>query len=148
MAFYAYYSNHFTSLSKGSAFVYDTVETNLGNGYNKTSGIFTAPTSGLYAFTWTLHVAGKDVVGKSSSNPSQYKRYGEASAVLKQNGATKGAIAADTETEYDAGSATGFVLLETKSGDQFQITAEVDGEGDVYSSDEYGRTTFSGFRVA
>ena len=135
-------------MSKGSAYVYDTVETNLGNGYNKTSGIFTAPTSGLYAFTWTLHVVGKDVVGKSSSNSNQYKQYGEASAVLKQNGATKGAITADTETKYDAGSATGFVLLETKSGDQFQITAEFDGEGDVYSAYEYGRTTFSGYRVA
>ena len=90
-------------------------------------------------------MAEKDVVGKSSRNSNQYKQYGEASAVLKQNGATKGAIAADTETKYDA---TGFVLLETKSGDQFQITAEFDGEGDVYSAYEYGRTTFSGYRVA
>ena len=143
MAFYAYYSNHFTSLSKGSAFVYDTVETNLGNGYNKTSGIFTAPTSGLYAFTWTLHVAGEDVI--KSNSPSQY---GEMIAVLKQNEAKKGAIVADTEVKYDTGSATGFVLLETNSGDQFQITSEWDGQGDVYSDDTFGRTTFSGFRVS
>ena len=93
-------------------------------------------------------MAGKDVVGTSSSNSVEYERYGEVTAVLTQNGSRKGAIVADSEVKYDSGSATGFVLLETKSGDQFQIRTELDGQGDVYSDDENGRTTFSGFRVS
>ena len=88
-------------------------------------------------------MAGVDVI-KSNSN----SHYGEMNAVLKQNGVKKGAIVADTEVEYDMDSATGFVLLETNSGDQFQIRTEWDGQGDVYSNDRSGRTTFSGFRVS
>lgn len=39
IAFYAYFSNDFKSMPKGSTFVFDVVETNLGNGYNKATGI-------------------------------------------------------------------------------------------------------------
>lgn len=34
---------------------FDVVRTNLGNHYNKSSGIFTAPHSGTYVFTWTAY---------------------------------------------------------------------------------------------
>ena len=84
-------------------------------------------------------MAGEDLI-KSNSN----SQYGEMNAVLTQNGAKKGAIVADTEVKYDTGSST----LETNSGDQFQITTEWDGQGDVSSDDTYGRTTFSGFCVS
>lgn len=145
IAFYAYFSNDFKSMPKGSTFVFDVVETNLGNGYNKTTGIFTAPSSGLYAFTWTVHAAGKHVVQPISSN----EPYGETNAALMQNEAVKGAIVADSEVQYDIGSATGFVVLETKVGDRFRISVTgYDGQGDIYSNNKNGRTTFSGFRVS
>lgn len=145
IAFYAYFSNDFKSMPKGSTFVFDVVETNLGNGYNKATGIFTAPSSGLYAFTWTVQAAGKHVVQPINSN----SQYGEINAALMQNGAVKGVIVADTETKYDMDTATAFVVLETKVGDQFQIAvSEWDGQGDIYSNNSNGRTTFSGFMVS
>lgn len=132
-------------MPKGSTFIFDTVENNLGNGYNKTTGIFTAPTSGLYAFTWTVQAAGKHVVKPINSN----SQYGEINAALMQNEAVKGVIVADTEKQYDIGSATGFVVLETKAGDRFRIAVtEWNGQGDIYSSNKNGRTAFSGFRVS
>ncbi|CAC5394549.1 C1QL [Mytilus coruscus] len=33
--------------------VYDTAITNLGNGYDTSTGIFTAPSNGVYIFSWT-----------------------------------------------------------------------------------------------
>ena len=38
------------SISDGSAVIYDTAHTNLGNGYDTTSGTFTAPVEGTYVF--------------------------------------------------------------------------------------------------
>ena len=41
--------------------VYDAVYYNHGNAYNPVSGFFTAPSSGLYVFTWSSCVASKKV---------------------------------------------------------------------------------------
>lgn len=80
----------------GSTLIFDTVETNIGNGYSKTTGIFTAPASGLYAFTWTVHAADRFLV-----LPKKTSEYGEINAALMQNGAVKGVIVADTEREWE-----------------------------------------------
>lgn len=144
VAFYAYFANDFKSMPKGSTFIFDTVETNIGNGYSKTTGTFTAPASGLYAFTWTFHVAGRYIF-----KDRKRSQYGEINAALMQNGVTKSVIVADTEKQYDIGSSTGFVVLKTKAGDRFRIAVtEWDGQGDIYSNNKNGRTTFSGFRVS
>lgn len=37
-----------------SVIVYNTVVTNLGNGYDSSNGIFTAPSNGIYIFSWTV----------------------------------------------------------------------------------------------
>ncbi|XP_062609780.1 complement C1q tumor necrosis factor-related protein 3-like, partial [Saccostrea cucullata] len=141
VAFYAFYSNNFKALPTGTTLIFDSVETNLNSGYNKITGIFTAPTSGVYAFTWTLHAASLHVAGSSGSN------YGEMNASIKLNGVTKGAIVADTETQYDNAAGTGFVILNLKAGDEIKIVSGYTGQGAMYSTNQNGRTSFSGFQI-
>ena len=54
VAFSAYTSKHLT-LHRNTPVnvVYDAVYYNYGNAYNTHSGFFTAPSGGLYIFTWT-----------------------------------------------------------------------------------------------
>jgi hypothetical protein len=50
VAFFAYLSKNLSKLGKGTQLVYDVVNLNDGNGYNKADGTFTAPSGGLYVF--------------------------------------------------------------------------------------------------
>lgn len=141
VAFYVYYSRTFKALQQNQPFIFDVVETNYGNGYDKNTGVFTAPSAGLYAFSWTIHAAGTHQAGSSG-------QYGEMVAVLKQNGVAKGSIYADTEKEYDDDSGTGFVILAVSTRDTFQIVSQTEGQGAFYSTMSNGKTSFSGFRIA
>ena len=44
--------------SKHHTLVFDVVKTNAGNGYNKFSGMFTVPVSGLYELACSISMAG------------------------------------------------------------------------------------------
>ncbi|XP_048753241.2 cerebellin-3-like [Ostrea edulis] len=46
--------NHKKNLGKGSKVVFETVDLNEGRGYDASSGVFTAPHSGIYVFDWTI----------------------------------------------------------------------------------------------
>jgi hypothetical protein len=115
--------------------------TNIGKGYDRRTEIFTAPSSGIFAFTRTIHAAGTHHAGSSG-------QYGETAAVIRQNGVTKGSIYADTEKQLDDASSTGFVILNVRKGDRIQIVSPHKGQGAFYSSPDNGRTSFAGYRIA
>ncbi|XP_062605025.1 heavy metal-binding protein HIP-like [Saccostrea cucullata] len=64
VAFYAYISKNFGGVGVGQVFIYDTLVTNYGNAYSRHTGAFTAPTSGVYAFSYTVFAAGEHVAGE------------------------------------------------------------------------------------
>ena len=55
VAFYGYLSHNEPNPSLNHALIFDSVKTNVGGGYNEYSGMFTAPSSGVYVFTWTIY---------------------------------------------------------------------------------------------
>lgn len=55
IGFYAYMSSAEPSPSVHHTLIFDEVKTNVGGGYNQFSGMFSAPSSGLYVFTWTIY---------------------------------------------------------------------------------------------
>ena len=53
VAFHVYLKNPIASFGKNQILKYDHVVTNIGGGYNTTTGKFTAPVNGVYSFSWT-----------------------------------------------------------------------------------------------
>ncbi|CAG2196820.1 unnamed protein product [Mytilus edulis] len=54
VAFYAYMSASEPSPGQHHTFIFDSIMTNSGSGYNKHNGMFTVPNHGHYVFTWTV----------------------------------------------------------------------------------------------
>lgn len=55
VAFYAQLTTSESNVGRHHPIVFDHVIINVGNGYSKYTGAFTAPVSGLYVFTFTLY---------------------------------------------------------------------------------------------
>ncbi|XP_062566868.1 complement C1q tumor necrosis factor-related protein 3-like [Saccostrea cucullata] len=140
VAFYAYISKDFGGVGVDHVFLYDTVVTNYGNAYNKHTGAFMAPTTGVYAFSYTIYAAGEHVAGETGA-------YGEVSVKLVHNGAYKGSIYVDTETQYEEEMSTGFAILMLQAGDVVLTKTTYRGQGSFHSN-ESGRWSFAGFQIA
>lgn len=140
VAFYAYISKDFTHVGDNHMFVFDTIVTNSGHAYNNYSGVFTASSSGLYAFAYSIAVAGHHISGDTDS------QYGEISVQLVRNATPYGSIAADTERASDDEMATGFAILYLDAGDIVKVTAKGQGQGSFLSS-RYEHWSFSGFKI-
>ena len=79
VAFFAYLTNFVSSATGNGAvynYMYDTVGYNTGGGFNPSNSIFTAPTTGLYNFSFTATFSG---MGSAMTNGYVYlisSRYG------------------------------------------------------------------------
>ena len=95
------------SVSAGNTILFDTVRTNIGNGYNIDDGIFTAPVDGIYQFSSTMMTVAD----------------GEIWAYFSLNGRNMALIYAHgTEGRHDQGANT--IILQLNKGDRVCVVSQ------------------------
>ncbi|XP_062572265.1 cerebellin-2-like, partial [Saccostrea cucullata] len=127
VAFSAYQSTA-KSYKQHETWIFDTVLVNDGNSYEKTTGIFTAPSDGTYGFTWA-----------TLTDPNKM-----AHPFLRVNGHYKGYTAFNSlavpKKFWNSGSNT--VLVRLKKGDKVNIAS---GYRNEFARENY--TSFSGWKI-
>ncbi|CAG2229560.1 C1QL [Mytilus edulis] len=113
--------------------ILDHVETNSGNAYNHHSGVFTAPSNGIYLFSYTVF-------------PDSHS-YGTIELIV--NSQSHADIFIDSSpTDHDLGGTTGVAILYLKQNDVCYLRTHSTHTfiGNIYSSTS-ARTSFSGFKI-
>ncbi|XP_061177315.1 complement C1q-like protein 4 [Saccostrea echinata] len=133
IAFYAYMSSNIQikTLSKHRIFVYDRVETNIGNGYDAKSGKFIAPESGVYVIHTTT---------------VSYDKSHSVIEVVK-HGVIKNIGIADSGNHDDYASTSTLTVLNLKRGDVLNTRVGPGYGGQYLLSNTLARMSFSGFKL-
>lgn len=107
--------------SQHHTLIFDVVKTNVGNGYNKLSGIFTAPVSGLYVIACSIAMHG----------PAEYASY-----VIIKNAEIVGTFFVDAGyvREYRSSAMTVIVSLQVGDVIFVQTSSTYTPHGNVISN--------------
>ncbi|KAL4226161.1 positive regulation of dendritic spine morphogenesis [Mactra antiquata] len=125
VAFYAHLGNHhFEHAGVNQIIIYDSIVTNVGNGYNDSLGAFTAPVDGIYVFSSTM-------VALQHRNAH--------SSFFKNSDRINTMFASGVESQYDTSSST--IVLQLSKGDVITVR---NGDADT-SIHGYDHSSFSGF---
>lgn len=133
VAFFAYLSQSLSlaSVKKHQTIIYDSVDLNIGNGYDKTTGKFTTPSSGLYVF----HVA----TGSLDRSHSTVE--------LVVNNVVKDIGWADSMNHPDRAVSTTATPVSLNEGDVVLARIGEQHGGNKIESNKYIRSSFSGFKL-
>ena len=131
-AFYAYMSNNEPNPSLHHAIIFDVVKTNVGGGYNEFSGMFTAPSSGIFVFTWTIYTGS----------------YGQTKFHIFVNHDVFDATFGDTNGNLDDfDSDSGSMVVSLNAHDHVYMRSAMACSTNIISSSDYARTTFAGWKI-
>jgi len=111
IAFHASLSSVIRGTTNGQTIVFDQVDTNLGGGYNGTTGVFTAPVAGAYVFSLTFYMW----------YSSSYASAGQLS--IMQNNVQSIRVLVELDSNADDGTASGTTVLSLNKGDQVHVQA-------------------------
>lgn len=114
-------------MSAGHAIVFNVETLDADEGYDNTTGIYTAKTAGVYLFTWTvLGNAGADVT----------------SWLMVNSHRISSAWSEDKDSSVEA-SSTNTALIHINTGDRVLI--QTHNSVSIYSEPSVGVCSFSGF---
>ena len=133
IAFYAYMSSDENYPSKHHTLVFDAVKTNTGNGYNKYSGLFTAPISGVYVFTSSVTMDGTGAY---------------ASYDIIKNADIEGTFFVDAQSSGDYHSSSTTVVVSLNTGDVLFVrtSSTYTPHGSIFSR-SFVRSSVAGWRI-
>ncbi|XP_059211069.1 complement C1q-like protein 3 [Centropristis striata] len=121
---------HIGPSTRPQTLIYGEVQTNIGNAYSPTTGVFTAPVAGVYYFSIFYHSA--------STNPTQLELLKNTEAVLMTH---------DFAGQYGADRADNggnAVFVQLQPGDQ--VSVRMNAKSHVWAYKHL--TTFNGFLVS
>lgn len=118
------------SVTGQSTLVFDVIKTNNGNGYHPPTGVFIAPESGIYVFTWTM------------------REYGDCfhSTQLVVNNDEIGIIHLHSVSAGDF-LCTGVVVTHVNAGDVY-VRTHAKWNNFCFVSNEGGRSSFAGWKLS
>ncbi|XP_062596631.1 cerebellin-1-like [Saccostrea cucullata] len=133
VAFSAYMSANEGTVGAGHTLIFHSLVTNVGNHYNKHTGVFTSPDSGVYVFTWTIIVDNHDYIRTE----------------LVVNSSTVGTMYTSAYDVNNDRTTTGVVVVQINQGDVVFIrTNHTSGSvGTIISIPDVLRSTFSGWKL-
>uniref|UniRef100_A0A8W8LJ65 C1q domain-containing protein n=1 Tax=Magallana gigas TaxID=29159 RepID=A0A8W8LJ65_MAGGI len=128
VAFYAQMTSVETSPGAHHTLIFDRIRTNVGLGYNNSTGVFTAPREGIYVFTWVIRMVTAEHSTELLINDDIFG----ATFLRAKNG--------------DDGSVSGAVVAHVTRGDVVFVRTHSSyaGDGNIHSN-VHGQPSFSGW---
>ena len=105
--------------------IYDVIKTNSSHGLHPTAGVFTAPESGIYVFTWTIRVFNNSYHGTA----------------LEVNGQQVGALIPHSGVSDNDTGSTSLAIHVNKGENVFPRTNMNSNNGGIHS-DSNGNSSF------
>lgn len=132
VAFHAYMSHHEENVGSHQTIIFDQLVTDVGGNFNRHTGVFTAPTQGAYAFSWTLFC--------------QSEGYFNSELVANSN--VVGALFCSAQGSTGIRHTTGVVVIYINQGDVVFVRTHPTGTviGKVYSTIT-SRSSFTGWKL-
>ena len=130
ISFYAYMSSAMNHVGRHHTLIFNVIKTNQGQGLSRITGVFRAPQSGFYVFTWTIRVL----------------NYSIHCVELIVNGQSVGSLVSQT-LKYNGTGSTTVVVHVNEGEDVFLRTMMQYNKGAIFS-DPYGYTSFAGWKLS
>ena len=131
ISFYAYMSSAMNHVGRHHTLIFNVIVSNQGQGLSRTTGVFRAPQSGFFVFTWTIRLISFSIH----------------CVQLVVNGQPVGALVTQSGSGENESDSTTVVVHVNEGEEVFLRTFSQFNKGPIYS-DGYGYSSFAGWKLS